>query len=115
MGKKVEFEQFDPKKGIFEGYIGWGLMQQQPLGTNRVKAAKLLEIIIEGAGNTGKATSAILCVFSEINAWIISLHRLTFIEIYDMLYQGSFLSHYIVFFLTPALIQNCLKFDFFLL
>ena len=40
MGKKVEFEQFDPQKGIFEGYIGWGLLQQQPLGTNRVKGRK---------------------------------------------------------------------------
>ena len=36
MGKKAEFENFDPQKGIFEGYIGWGLLQQQPLGTNRV-------------------------------------------------------------------------------
>ena len=41
MGKKVEFEQFDPQKGIFEGYIGWGLLQQQPLGTNRVSQARM--------------------------------------------------------------------------
>ena len=36
MGKKVEFEQFDPHISIFEGYIGWRLLLQQPLGTNRV-------------------------------------------------------------------------------
>ena len=41
MGKKVEFEQFDPEIGIFEGYIGWGLLLQQPLGTNRVSQARM--------------------------------------------------------------------------
>ena len=42
MGKKVEFEQFDPHIGIFEGYTGWRLLLQQPLGTNRVSQAKML-------------------------------------------------------------------------
>ena len=35
-----EFENFDPQKGIFEGNIGWGFVQQQPLGKNRVKRRK---------------------------------------------------------------------------
>ena len=41
MGKKVEFEQFDPQKGIFEGFIGWELLGQQILGTNRVSQARM--------------------------------------------------------------------------
>ena len=39
--EKVEFKQFDPQNGIFEGYIGWGLLQQQPLGTNRVSQNRM--------------------------------------------------------------------------
>ena len=41
VGKKVEFEQFDPQKGIFEGFIGWELLGQQILGTNRVSQARM--------------------------------------------------------------------------
>ena len=41
MGKKVEFEQFDPQKGIFEGCIGWGLLEEQPFVTNRVIQARM--------------------------------------------------------------------------
>ena len=41
MGKNVEFEKFDPEIGIFEGYTGWGLLLQQPLGTNRVSQARM--------------------------------------------------------------------------
>ena len=42
MGKKVEFEQFDHQKGIFEGFIGWELLGQQIFGTNRVSQARMV-------------------------------------------------------------------------